>query len=198
MRAVKIQPLSCDRLATNSTQNNTRRYLRSSPTKAWMKILHHYNEELLALIICLSDGTVKEDGFEFWRIRKKGSMLSIVAGPICVMLRITCMLVMLAPYRPGYLLFRRILSGHQRLKVKVVNGATAARQHEWHFIAANILCISDAIHSSMNCSIVWEIILPAEQQGENSKTWCSRKWESIICASFWGRSYCETASFLLP
>eukprot|EP00814_Leptocylindrus_danicus_P015490 CAMPEP_0116006292 /NCGR_PEP_ID=MMETSP0321-20121206/1646_1 /TAXON_ID=163516 /ORGANISM="Leptocylindrus danicus var. danicus, Strain B650" /LENGTH=47 /DNA_ID= /DNA_START= /DNA_END= /DNA_ORIENTATION= len=25
----------------------------------------NYNEELLALIICLSDGTVKEDGFEF-------------------------------------------------------------------------------------------------------------------------------------
>ena len=78
--------------------------------------------------------------------------------------------VMLAPYWPVYLLFRRILSGRQRLKVKVVNGATAVRQHEWNFIAANMLCISDAIHSSLNCSIVWEIIVPAEQQGENSKS----------------------------
>ena len=98
-------------------------------------------------------------------------MSSIVAGPDSyVMLRITCMLVMLAPYWPAYLRFRRILSGLQRLKVKVVNGATAARQHEWHFIAANMLCISDAVYSSLNCSIVWEIIVPTEQQGKNSKT----------------------------
>ena len=76
-----------------------------------MKNLQHYNEELLALIICLSDGTVKEDGFEFWRIRNRGSMLSIVAGPdIYVMLRITCMVVMLAPYWPVYLRFQRIPS----------------------------------------------------------------------------------------
>ena len=57
-----------------------------------------------------------------------------------------------------------------KVMVKVVNGATAAHQLEWHFITANKLCISDAVYLSLNCSIVWEIIVPTEQQGKNSKT----------------------------